>query len=158
KAREALAKNPLLYEAERLAGDVHQAAGREKQRRGDWKAARNAYADAQAAYERAAQIGRSDPSVYEGSGMTWVQGLQGVGSLHGDVDATQREAVAACDRALAADPELATAYDRKAVAYERVAEHLLGANQDPRETLRRAIATAEQLAKVQPSSYLGSLE
>src|SRR5262249_9828786 len=77
---------------------------------------------------------------------------------HGDVKSAHAAAVAACDRALFADPELVTAYDRKAVAYFRLAEYLLGKNQDPREALRRGIGTAEQLAKVQPSSYQAYLE
>jgi serine/threonine-protein kinase len=158
KAQEALAKNPLLYEAERLAGDVHQAEGREKQRRGDWDGASWAYGEAQSAYDRAAQIGRSDPSIYEGSCVTWVQDLQVVPNVRGDLHRTASAAQVACDRALTADPESATAHDRKAVTYLRVAEYLLSMNLDPREQLRLAIATAEQLTRVQPESYLGYLE
>ena len=157
KAREALAKNPLLYEAERLAGDAHQSLGHDQQRRGQWEAARQAYEAALAAYEEAAQVGRSDPSIYEGACATWVQVLVVASTRHEEVDEILRRTLASCEQALTADPASELAIEREAYAYARRGEDLLGENKDPRATLQQAIAKGEQLTRVRPGGAGGPI-
>jgi serine/threonine-protein kinase len=157
KAREALAKNPLLYEAERLAGDAHQLQGHDEQRRGQWDAARKAYEQALAAYEEAAHVGRSDPSIFEGACATWVQVLVVASTRHEEVEEIMRRTLASCEQALAADPESELAIEREAYAYARRAEQLLGENKDPRDMLKQAVAKGEQLTRVRPDGAGGPI-
>ena len=63
-AQAALDREPWLYEAEMLRGEVHRRRAWDLQRERDLEPAGSAYELARQAFGRAAQQGRSDPAVY----------------------------------------------------------------------------------------------
>ncbi|MCK6682169.1 MAG: protein kinase [Thermoanaerobaculia bacterium] len=63
-AEKAFEDDPALYEALKLKGDAEVLKGKKAKDKGEYDLAFSAWAEAGAAYRRAAEIGRSDPAVF----------------------------------------------------------------------------------------------
>lgn len=148
KAEEALNKEPWLYEPKKLQGDVYYAYGFAKQKHGLYAAARADYRHAAALYHSAGEMARSDSTIHGAEADVWVQVME--------VDKTQGlspkealdRALAACDRAMAADPENASALRKKVWAYIRWAEFQSSHGEDPRDAAHLAILAAQQAMRL----------
>ena len=67
---------PWIHEATKLAGDIHHEQALLARDSGKYELAEKEFAKAVAAYEEAAESGRSDAEVYEGLAETWIRQLQ----------------------------------------------------------------------------------
>ncbi len=76
KSEQAYAEAEWLYEAKKLGGDIHLEMGTELALEGDYDAALKAFAQAGEAYEEAADIARSDPSINEGDCGRWTMVME----------------------------------------------------------------------------------
>jgi len=142
RARRAFERSPSLYEARQLEGNVDVTRATEAQIRGDYTAASRDYEEAGRAFRTALEIGRSDATVHEGECNRCVSLLQ-MAIVRGEPAGDDFEqAISSCDRAIAADPESSTAYDRKSTAYWRWSELEIDRGQDPTAALRSAVAAA----------------
>lgn len=152
KAGEALATEPWLYEPKKLQGDVYYAYGFAKQKRGLYDEARADYHRAATLYHSAGEMARSDSATHGAEADAWVQVME-VDKTQGrsPIDALDR-ALAACDRAMAADPENASAMRKKVWAYIRWAEFQSTHGEDPRGAAQQAIAAAEQAVQLNPKN------
>ncbi len=152
KAEEALATEPWLYEPKKLQGDVYYAYGFAKQKRGLYDQARADYHRAATLYHSAGEMARSDSATHGAEADAWVQVME-VDKTQGrsPKDALER-ALAACDRAMAADPENASAMRKKVWAYIRWAEFQSTHGEDPRPAAQQAIAAAEQAVRLNPKN------
>ena len=144
---EAATKSlPWLYEAAKLEGDVFMARALEARDRGDDAGAEPHFREAVARYGQAAEIGRSDASIYEALAEAWIR-QEEMNMYRRDPRPELDQALAAADRALTAAPAESHGHTKKAFAYNFEARyaHDHGAPRDEVERLRRAqIAEGEQ--------------
>ncbi|HNN52462.1 MAG TPA: serine/threonine-protein kinase, partial [Pseudomonadota bacterium] len=102
RAEEAHKKAPWLYEAVQLAGDVFLTRARDQRDRGEHDQAEKSFAEAVARYRKAADIGRSDDSVYESLAETYIR-WEELDYFRGrNPEDHLKEALAAADKALLA--------------------------------------------------------
>lgn len=152
KARAAFEQSPTLYEARRLAGDVHIVQGKVLHDRGDFQGALAEYQLAAAAYQDAIEIGESDATGYEGE-CSRLRLVMEVERAQGQRPQESYErALAACDKALRANPEGAETYNMKSRLFWRWSEYQLERGEDPRESLELAITSAQAAARISPDS------
>ncbi|MEW6736270.1 MAG: tetratricopeptide repeat protein [Acidobacteriota bacterium] len=144
KAEQAFQQIPWLYEAKKLAGDVHLVIGIEKQDKGDNEGALADYEQAGKAYSEAIAIGESDATVYEGEGTRWIQVMKMEIARGNDGKPAFERALAICDKALQANSQSSEAYFKKAKAYFHWAENQAQRGEDPRQLLERSVEMAEQ--------------
>jgi serine/threonine-protein kinase len=152
KAREALEKEPWIYEALKLQGDVYYAYGFAKQKRGQYEEARADYRRAAELYHDGAEQARSDSSIHSAEADMWVQVM--------DVDKTEglspkeafERALAACDRAILSNPENDSAVRKKVWAYIRWAEYQSTHGEDPRNAAQQAIDAAQLAVRLNPGN------
>ena len=152
KSEQAYAEAEWLYEAKKLGGDIHLEMGTELALEGDYDAALTAFQRAGEAYEEAADIARSDPSINEGDCGRWtmvmeLRGRRGV-TAHDAFD----QAVSACGRAVAIDPNRADVHERLARLYWQRADLANDRGDDPVPYLDDAIAAAERAIAIDPVS------
>lgn len=155
RAEEAFAAAPWLYEAKKLEGDVLFAMG---SRSGHDKAFDHARASAlftraAEAYQRAADLARSDPSIHEAECVLWTKAMH-VMAEHGDsMRPGFQRAKAACERAIAASPRRPDAHLELAWAHQSFAFWIIGGTDDgepPEHALAEAVARAEAAARLRP--------
>lgn len=116
-AHMARQKMPWLYEAAKLEGDVHLSRALEQRDRGEPDQAERSFQQAIDRYARASELAPSDYQVHEALAEAWTR-WQEMDALRGrDPSRSFREALAAADRALEADPEESYGHTRKAFAY-----------------------------------------
>ncbi len=152
KADEALITEPWLYEPKKLQGDVYYAYGFAKQKRGLYDESRSDFHRAAALYHSAGEMARSDSATHGAEADAWVQVME--------VDKTQGRspkealdrALSACDRAMAADPDNASALRKKTWAFIRWAEFQATHGEDPRPTAEQAIAAAQHAVRLNPKN------
>jgi len=152
KAEEAYAEAEWLYEAKKLGGDIHLEMGTKLAQEGEYDGALLAFQQAGEAYEEAANIARSDPSINEGDCGRWtmvmeLQGRRGV-TAHDAFD----HAVAACGRAVSIDPNRADVHERLARLYWQRADLANDRGDDPVPYLDDAITAAERAIAIDPLS------
>ncbi len=142
-ARQAMAADSTLYEARQLEASVYVIQGNDALDAGRYDGALELYDRADAAYADLLESVRSDAALYAGRCGVRLQRLE-VGVRIGRLaDDEVARALASCDRALEADPDLAEAYSKKARIYWRAAEHRGRRGEDPRPDLARAVENAQ---------------
>lgn len=103
-AQFALRQDPWLYEALELQGHVHMARALDRKDHGDTDQAERSFQAAITAYERAAEIGRSDYRLYEAIAEAWIR-QEEMDLFRGvNPEPKLQLALAAADRALEAAP------------------------------------------------------
>lgn len=150
-AGAALRADPADYQAAKLAGDVHAAMGWEAWRRGDHAAALAACTKAGAAYAAASAVARSDADVYEADCTRWREVMVIQNEVGGSLRQAFELATAACGKALAVNPESASAFLKQAHALLVWADHQQMHGTDPRPALRRAALLAGRAAALEPA-------
>lgn len=136
---------PWFYEVFKLKGDIYLAQANDQRNRGKHEEARALFEQAQKAFGRAADIGASDPSVYEARAEKHHAMLMMELYGKGDVMPHFREGIAALADAQRINPEYFEAILLKAAFFRRLAEfRMTGAGSDsPRDALRQAVSTAQ---------------
>ncbi len=146
KARAvAISKDsPWVFEAKKLAADAVYAAAIVDMDRGSYDAARPQLDEASALYAQAAEIARSDATVYEAAAAARQQRAEiDVRQSHPAKEALD-DAVATIDRALTADPGAATAYTTKGYILLLRSNARVDGAADRRPLLERAAAAAQR--------------
>ena len=115
-AADALRESPWLYEAAKLAGDVHVALALLSRDSGKADEAGRAFAAAVARYEQAASIGRSDAEVYEGLAEAWVRQIEMAANSGKPTESAYAAAIEASDHISIVEPQLVTGRLKKAYA------------------------------------------
>ena len=101
--RRVKAQAPWLYETDKLQGDIHHERALHGRDGGQYAEAEKEFSLAVAAYEAAAQVGRSDAEVYEGLAETWVRQVEMATFRGQPADKPHSQAVAAANLLSAAD-------------------------------------------------------
>jgi serine/threonine-protein kinase len=158
-AREAFAKAPWLYEAKKLEGDVLFAIGSRYRHDAafDFKAMMSWFGQAAEAYRVAADLGRSDPTVYEAECELWTQAMNGESARGQSMRPSFEKARLACEKASAASSRSAAGTVKLAWAHNCFAwwvatgEH---EGEDPEQAIKDAIERAEEAARRSPSDAM----
>lgn len=149
-ARRAADENPRMSEARRLVGDVYVIQGNGALEAGSYDEAVRLYDRAGEVYGELLETFRSDAALHAADCGRRIQHLE-VRARRGRLPERQvAQALAACDRALTADPGLAEAHSKKARIYWRSAEDLMLRGEDPRRDLERAVAEARSAIALDP--------
>jgi serine/threonine-protein kinase len=102
---------PFYYRGDLLTGSIQREVFEEASRLGDEDRSTAAFAAAEAVFQSAAAIGESDPRPYAQLCGLWVGALRNdYWSAGRNLEGARDHALAACDRALTADPGSATAH------------------------------------------------
>ncbi len=152
KTEEAYAEAEWLYEAKKLGGDIHLEMGTALAQEGDYDGALLAFERAGTAYEEAADIARSEPSINEGDCGRWTMVMELMGRRGVSADGAFDSAVEACGRAVAIDPTRADVHERLARLYWQRADQANDRGDDPVPYLEDAIASAERAIAIDPMS------
>jgi serine/threonine-protein kinase len=152
KARSAFEEARWLYEAKKLEGDIYLALGAEDRFRGDYDQALANLALAGAAFAKAADIARSDPTVYDGDCARWIQVVETEARRGDPAPATFSSALSACSSSLAVNPDRADAHERLASLHWRWADVVHDRGGDPTPHLAHATESARRAIELDPSS------
>ena len=151
-AERAYTEADWLYEARKLEGDIRLEMGTELGQAGDLDGAFEALSRAGAAYEAAAEIARSDPTIHEGDCGRWTTVMELEGRRGVTAQDAFSSAVEACGRAVAIDPGRADVHERIARLYWQRADLANDRGEDPAPYLDSAIAAAERAIAIDPES------
>lgn len=149
-ARRATRESSTLGEARQLEGEVHVIQGNEALEQGRYEEALALYDRAGEVYGELLETYRSDAGLHAAECGRRIQRLEvlvRVGRLPEDEVAG---ALAACDRALVADPRLAEAHAKRARIHWRAAEDRADRGEDPRPELERAVEAARAAIELDP--------
>lgn len=152
KAEEAFREAEWLYEARKLAGDILVEMGSERAQEGAYNTAMEVWERAGEAYREAAEIARSDPTIYEAECGRWTLVMELEGRRGNDAAAAFDHAVAACDRAIAIDPDRSDVHERLARLFWRRADLANDRGEPPAPFLDRAVAAAQRAIELDPES------
>jgi serine/threonine-protein kinase len=150
--RQTFSKEKWLYEAKRLEGDILLEMGTERALHGEADEALGLLDEAGGAYAVAAEIARSDPSVHEGECGRWTRILEVRSRRGAPVIEAFDNAVAACDRSLAIDPERVSVHERLSHLYWRWADLVNDRGGDSSPFLDQSITAAERAIELDPES------
>jgi serine/threonine-protein kinase len=142
-ARRARDEAPWLYEAWQLEADVLLTRGVERRDRGDNEEAARDLDAAARLFDEAAEIGRSDSALYEGSAEARIRrlGMNVLGTAPPGGDYYQG-AVDRCAKAAVARPDRSEPYTEMAFAYHFQAPQAQG--EEARALLAKALMAAER--------------
>jgi len=152
KAEEAYAEAEWLYEAKKLGGDIHLEMGTKLAQEGEYDGALLAYMRAGEAYEEAANIARSDPSINEGDCGRWTMVMELQRRRGVTANDAFDHAVTSCGRAVVIDPNRADVHERLARLYFQRADLANDRGDDPVPYLDDAITAAERAIAIDPLS------
>lgn len=112
----ALEEAPWLYEATKLAGDIHHERALQARDAGKYEIAEREFAAAVQSYEQAAEVGRSDAEVYEGLAETWIRQMEMANQRGQQIERTYAKAMEASDKISQAEPHSLSGKLKKAFA------------------------------------------
>ena len=155
QADAAFAQAPWLYEARKLAADVHLQLALEARDSGRYPDAESEFASAVRGYSEAAAIGHSDAQIYEGLAEAWVRQIEMQADRGQPTDAAYAEAVAASDKILIAEPESFVGLLKKAYAAQ-LTMAVTGAGLSSEERVQRCLTAARAALVRRPDSPYAS--
>ena len=151
---ELLGEGPSwFYAAPRLQGDIFLALATRHWDQGDYPRARAAFADSRRAYQRAADIARSDPSLHHAMAQLERASVEMEYYSHGDIKPHVERGLQAVERALAVAPHHYATRVLEAQLYRRLAtyrEPQGGQVQPPLVYLDKALAAARAALALEP--------
>lgn len=149
-ARLSSDKNPWLYEAKMLEGDVYSRLGEQAFQEGKLEEAGRHFDAGAHGYAQAEETSRSDPALYEAECSLWraVMEVQFGGGSDGK-DAYQKSNVA-CNKALKANSDSAVAYGNAAQTAWRWGENQFELGEDPSEAFRSSIELSRKAQALNP--------
>ena len=145
----ALQAAPWLYEASKLAGDVHLEQALRARDSGHNENAEREFAGATRSYEQAAAIGQSDGEVYEGLAEAWVRRLEMSVKRGLSADAAYAEAVAASSKLMTAEPDSVMGPLKNAFA-AMMTMGILGVGLDSLNRAQQCMTSADAALRKQP--------
>lgn len=151
QADAAFHEAPWLYEARKLAGDVHLERALEARDSGRYQDAESEFGRAVERYNEAAAIGHSDAQVYEGLAEAWVRQIEMNSERGKPIQLAYAYAVAASDKILIAEPESVAGLLKKAYAVQ-LSMAVTGAGLSSEERVRRCLSTARAVLARQPEN------
>ena len=116
QAAIALQKVPWLYEASKLAGDVHLERALQARDGGRNEEAEQEFTAAVSSFTDAASVGQSDGEVYEGLAEAWVRQIEMATSRGQRAEAAYAAALAASTKIATAEPESISGPLKRAIA------------------------------------------
>ena len=143
-ARETALEYPWLYQAHKLEGDVLVAEGLEAAAQGRYDQAGASYGEAERAFARAQEIGRSDAEMVLAYSQRLLEVADAVGRQGRSPVAALATAVHQGRLAALINPDSGSALARLAEAHARLADWQRDHGEDPRPSLGQAISLAEQ--------------
>jgi serine/threonine-protein kinase len=151
KAKLTAVDSPWLYEARKLEGDVYLEQAIEQRGHGNYQNANAKLKLAINAYEAAANIGRSDASIYQAISEAWIQQSQ-IDSAQGkSPQVALQNALAACEKSNISAPQDATGYTKKSYTHFWLAWEKLVNGKDPRPEIEQLLSDGEQAIKLNSS-------
>lgn len=148
-AGAALKQAPWIYEAHKLAGDVHLERALQARDSGKYEEAEKEFAGAVKSFEAAAAIGQSDGEVYEGLAESWVRQIEMALNRGQPTEAAYAAAVAAADKSSVAEPRSIGGPLKKAFA--SMMTMAIGSAGLGRDRVQQCLSTAEQILLQQPN-------
>ncbi|MFY0526226.1 protein kinase domain-containing protein [Archangium gephyra] len=159
---ELLGEGPSwFYAAPRLQGDIFLALATRHWDQGDYPRARAAFADGRRAYQRAADIARSDPSLHHAMAQLERASVEMEYYSHGDIQPHVERGLQAVERALTVAPHHYPTRVLEAQLYRRLATYRApqGAQvQPPLVYLDKALAAARAALALEPHRPEAKLE
>jgi serine/threonine-protein kinase len=150
RAEQAMAAAPWFYEAKRLAGDAYRRQAADLRLSGDRAGAERLLDRAGEAFRAAADLARSDESVFVAQCQRWIGSLS-LESDEGDFpEAHFAGARQACDTAISIDPDDATAYGEESMLFMIEAEHLSDRGEPPFAAVQRSVEAANRALQRDP--------
>ena len=145
----ALKEAPWLYEASKLAGDVHHERALQARDSGKDDDAKREFAAAVKSFEAAAAEGHSDAEVYEGLAEAWVRQIEMAVAKELPTDEAYAAAVAASDKITAAEPGSVSGALKKAFA-AMLTLQVLTYGPSASERVRKCLSAAAEVLSKQP--------
>jgi serine/threonine-protein kinase len=155
RAQAAVREMPTLYEAEVLAGRAHGRRAEALLSVGQLAAAKTHFAEADAAFTRAQEIGRSDESVYMVFGDSVLAYASHANHLGEDPGPMYQRVLEACERGRRADSRAASPDELEAFTAWLLGFVEVDHGRDPLPALQRAIAAAGRAIARDPQSVNG---
>lgn len=149
-ARNAYTQAPWLYEARSLEGNAYYRLAHGQRNTGDAKAAQDNYRRAIDAYQRAAEVGRSDARIYVRLQRAFSDLIEASEWSGTSAQSALDQAAAATEKAIAASPSYYGAYVAAGQIYLFLTESLASQGKDPRPAIAKAIAVATIGRKYKP--------
>jgi serine/threonine-protein kinase len=154
KVEQAYSGAEWLYEARKLTGDIYLEMGAELAQEGEYDRAMEAFENAGNAYEEASDIARSEPSIQEGDCGRWTLVMELQGRRGRTPGEAFDNAIAACGRAVAIDPNRADVHERLSRLHWQRADLANDRGEDPAPFLDNAVAAAERAIEIDPESAI----
>ena len=143
--------DPWFHEADLLAGDIHAELQRSAAGSGRKAEAGQSRERAEAAFQRAIEVARSDPRGYEGLCNLWSDVLaQRTYTSQEDLGSVRSAAIASCNRAVEANRDSPHPYFRLGQVERLWATYRMDQGDDPRPFLEPAKRHLEQAATLAP--------
>ena len=143
---------PWVYEIRLLEGDVYIAWARITQEQGDQARTEALLEQAVQPLVLAANIARSDPTVYESLARLWIARMELARSQGRPAESILASVEEYCRQALAADPGRAGTLVLQAEVYSRWADLLHDTGKDEGPALERSNEAARQAIRLDPAS------
>jgi len=142
---------PWMYEAAKLAGDIHHEKAMQARDRGSYDQAQQEFTAAVHSYECAAATGQSDAEVYAALAETWLRQLEMQGARSRPIEEAYAAAVAASDKAALAEPQSTAGLLKKAFA-TMMALSISGPGPAVSERIKLCLEATEKVLQQEPSS------
>jgi serine/threonine-protein kinase len=143
-AQKARGEAPWRYDAQELEAHVHLVRGVERKDRGDNEGAARDLEDASRLFDAAAEMGRSDAALYEGSAEGWIRRMEMEVIQGRSPEDRLPRALERCEKAAVARPDRSVPFTEMAYAEDYLVWYLADRGADPRAALGREIAAAER--------------
>src|SRR5215210_7090673 len=144
QARRAYLQTPWLYEAGEIEAAVYMAQGSDAANGGRYEEAQRLYERADEVYRRLIERAPSDPGLYTGDCDRSARSIASAMAREDVPENRVAAALAACDRALEVDPELADALALKASIFWRLGDQKFKRGSDPSADLASGIRLADR--------------
>lgn len=151
-SRVSIEKIPWLYESKMLEGDVFEQLGEQASQEGNFDLAGKQYKTGAESYAKAEEISRSNSELFKNQ-CTLFRGLLAVDAATGiDAKKDYQSSADYCKKAIAVDPEDASAYELSARTAWRWGETEYLAGHDPSDSFRAAIDFSHKALTLSPEN------
>ena len=151
QADAALVEAPWMYEASKLAGDVHLERALQARDSGRYEEAELEFAGGVKSYEAAAAVGQSDGEVYEGLAEAWGRRIEMAVSRGQPSALAYDAAVAASDKIAVAEPHSLEAPLKKAfAAMLTMSVTGSGADSSAAQRVKQCLEATEEVLRKRP--------
>jgi serine/threonine-protein kinase len=151
QAQAALREAPWLYEAPKLAGDVHLERALIARDAGRAAEADSEFRSAVQSYQTAASMGQSDAEVYEGLAEAWLRQIETSVMRGRPAETAYTAAVAASDKLMAVEPQSIAGPLKKAFA-AMLTMGIIGSGLSSADRIKQCLAAADAVLRREPGN------